>query len=181
MVPSTPEDAAGLLWTALAAEDPTIVLLPKHLIRKPVAVNQTVPAIPFGKAKICQPGSDVTLVTWGNCVEICLDAAAPLADNISVEIIDLRSIIPWDREAIVDSLKKTGRLVVVQEDVQSASIGQMLISELSTADESFFTLLNAPKLVSRPDVHIGYNPILEYAALPSIEDVKTALQATMDN
>lgn len=181
VVPSTPEDAAGLLWTALSAEDPTIVLLPKHLIRKPVEVEESIPAIPFGKAKICQAGSDVTLVAWGNCVELALDAANQLADTMSVEVLDLRSILPWDREAIVESLKKTGRLVVVQEDVRTASVGQMIISELTTAEDSFFTLLNSPELVSRPDVHIGYNPVLEYEALPSVDDIKNALQTTMDD
>ncbi|MEM8733392.1 MAG: thiamine pyrophosphate-dependent enzyme [Planctomycetota bacterium] len=180
VVPSTPEDAAGLLWTALAAEDPTIVLLPKHLIRRPVEVDQDLPAIPFGKAKVCREGTDVTLVAWGNCIELATDAANQLASSISVEVIDLRSIVPWDRETIAESLKKTGRLVVVQEDVQTASVGQMIISELTTANDSFFTLLNSPKLVSRPDVHIGYNPILEYAALPSVDDVTAAVQATMD-
>lgn len=180
VIPSTPEDAAGLLWTALAANDPTIFLLPKHLIRKPVEVDEDLPAIPFGKARIRKKGTDVTLVTWANCVELSLEVAEQLRDEVSVEVIDLRSIQPWDRETITQSLKKTGRLVVVQEDARSCSAGQMLISELTATDETFYSLLNAPKLVSRPDVHIGYNPVYEYAALPSIDDITDAVRTVMD-
>jgi len=181
VIPSTPEDAAGLMWTALAAEDPTIVLLPKHLIRQQVSVDRNIPPVPFGKARIRQAGSDVTLVTWANCVELSLQVAAQMADDVSVEVIDLRSLQPWDRDTVAASLAKTGRLVVVQEDAASCSAGQMLISELTSRDDSFYSLLSAPRLVSRPDVHIGYNPIYEYAALPSIEDISTAIRCVMDN
>lgn len=181
VIPSTPEDAAGLMWTALAAEDPTIVLLPKHLIRQQVSVDRHIPPVPFGKARIRQAGSDVTLVTWANCVELSLQVAAQLADDVSVEVIDLRSLQPWDRETVAASLARTGRLVVVQEDAESCSAGQMLISELTSRDDSFYSLLSAPRLVSRPDVHIGYNPIYEYAALPSVDDITTAIRSVMDN
>lgn len=181
VVPSTPEDAAGLMWTALAADDPTIVLLPKHLIRKQVFVDHDVPPVPFGQARIRRPGADVTLVTWANCVELCLEVAETVEAEVSVEVIDLRSLQPWDREAVVASMQKTGRLVVVQEDAQSCSAGQMIISELASHDDSFYTLLSSPRLVSRPDVHIGYNPVLEYAALPSADDVVEAIRSVMEN
>ena len=181
VIPSTPEDASGLLWTALSAEDPTIVLLPKHLIRQPVHVDENLPAVPFGKARIRRQGNDVTLVTWGNCVELSLEVASQLDADISIEIIDLRSIQPWDRDTLKESLKKTGRLVVVQEDAQSCSVGQMIISELTSAEDSFYSLLESPKLVSRPDVHIGYNPIFEYAALPSADEIVAAVRDVMDN
>lgn len=179
VIPSTSEDAAGLLWTALAAEDPTIFLLPKHLIRQPVVVDDDLPAVPFGKARIRRAGTDVTLVTWANCVELSLEVASQLAEQVSVEVIDLRSIQPWDRDAISESLAKTGRLVVVQEDARSCSAGQMIISEMTADDNSFFSLVNAPRLVSRPDVHIGYNPIYEYAALPSIDDITDAVRGVI--
>ena len=181
VIPSTPEDASGLLWTALSAEDPTIVLLPKHLIRQPVHVDENLPAVPFGKARIRRQGNDVTLVTWGNCVELSLEVASQLEADISIEIIDLRSIQPWDRDTLKESLKKTGRLVVVQEDAQSCSVGQMIISELTSAEDSFYSLVESPKLVSRPDVHIGYNPIFEYAALPSADEIVAAVRDVMDN
>ena len=94
---------------------------------------------------------------------------------MSVEIIDLRTILPWDREAVQESLEKTGRLVVVQEDSQSCSVGPMLISEITTNPQSWDTLMSLPQLVSRPDVHIGFNPIYEFAALPSADDVIAAI------
>lgn len=181
VIPSTPEDAAGLLWTALAADDPTIILLPKHLIRQQVPVARHVPAVPFGRARTRREGTDVTLVTWANCVELALEVAAELSDEVSVEVIDLRSLQPWDREAIAASLARTGRLVVVQEDAESCSAGQMIISDLTSHDDSFYSLLSAPRLVSRPDVHIGYNPIYEYAALPATTDITAAVRAVMDN
>ena len=180
VVPSTPEDAAGLTWTAMHANDSTIVLLPKHMIRQPVHVPADVEAVPFGKARLRRAGTDVTLVAWGNGMELALQAADQLREHISVEVIDLRSIQPWDREAIGQSLAKTGRLVIVQEDGRSCSIGQMIISELSQRGETWYTFLSPPQLVSKPDVHIGFNPVLEYAALPSLEEVMAAIRQTME-
>lgn len=178
VVPSTPEDAAGLMWTAMHAEDPTIYLIPKHLFRQPIPV-QNVEPVPFGKARVRREGTDVTLVAWGNCMEQALDAAEKLAEDCSVEVIDLRSIVPWDRETIGRSLQKTGRLVIVQEDSRTCSIGQMIISEMSNSAETWYSFLSPPKLVSKPDVYIGYNPIYEYAALPSTMDVVRAVYQTI--
>lgn len=179
VVPSTPEDASGLLWTAMHAEDPTLVLLPKHLIRQPAVAPDQAQAVPFGKARVRQEGTDVTLVCWGNCVEIAEQSVKQLGGDVSVEVIDLRSIQPWDQETIAASLAKTGRLVVVQEDSESCSVGQMIISTMSAQTDSFYSYLSAPRLVSKPDVHIGYNPIYEYAALPSADDVTEAIRACM--
>ncbi len=180
VIPSTPEDAAGLLWTAIQAEDPTIFLLPKHLIRQPVFVDENVPAVPFGKARIRRSGDDVTLVSWANCLELSLQVAEQLSDKLSVEVIDLRSIQPWDKDCIAQSLARTGRLVVVQEDCESCSAGQMIISEMTSNDDSFYSLTSAPRLVSKPDVHIGFNPIYEYGALPSVDDVTDAIHSVME-
>ncbi len=179
VIPSTPEDAAGLLSTAMAADDPTIVLLPKHLIRQQFHVGENVTAVPFGKARIRSEGSDVTIVSWGNCLEIVLQAVDQLAPGLAAEVIDLRSIQPWDKETIQRSVEKTGRLVVVQEDSESCSVGQMIISELTSNEESWYSFSSAPQLVSKPDVHIGFNPVYEYAALPSVEQVLLAIQTVM--
>ena len=181
VIPSTPEDAAGLLWTAMKAEDPTIFLLPKHLVRQPVHVDENVPAVPFGKARIRREGSDVTLVTWANCLELSLQVADQLSEEMSVEVIDLRSIQPWDRDTVLASLARTGRLVVVQEDSESCSVGQMIISEMTSSQDSFYSLTSAPRLVSKPDVHIGYNPICEYGALPSLEEITEAVRSVMED
>lgn len=179
VVPSTPEDAAGLMWTAMHAEDPTIFLIPKHLVRQQMEVGEVVP-VEFGKARIRRDGSDVTLVSWGNCIELALQAAERLGNQCSIEVIDLRSIQPWDRQTIADSLAKTGRLVVVQEDGESCSVGQMIISEMTSSQSNWYNFVSPPQLVSKPDVHIGYNPIYEYAALPALEDVVEAIESVME-
>jgi 2-oxoisovalerate dehydrogenase E1 component len=134
----------------------------------------------MGSAKIRRSGKDVTLVTWGNCVEIAEAAADLLRDEISVEIIDLRCIQPWDRQMIARSLQDSGRLVVVQEDGRSCSVGQMIISEILSDPGSFYQLLSPPQLVSKCDVPIGYNPIYEFTALPDQQRVVAALHAVME-
>ncbi len=181
VVPSTPEDATALMWTAMHAGDPTLFLIPKHMFRQQMETPQSIPAVGFGQARIRRAGDDVTLVTWGNCIELAFAAADHLANSVSVEIIDLRSIQPWDRQTIVDSLAKTGRLVVVQEDGRSCSVGQMIISEILGDAESFNLFVSAPQLVSKPDVPIGYNPIYEYAALPDTDQVIAAINNTMED
>jgi 2-oxoisovalerate dehydrogenase E1 component len=98
-----------------------------------------------------------------------------------VEVIDLRSIVPWDKETIAESVEKTGRLVVVHEDGKSCSVGQMIISELTGDPDSFCNFVSSPQLVAKPDVHIGYNPIYEYAALPSTDEVIEAIQLTLED
>jgi 2-oxoisovalerate dehydrogenase E1 component len=180
VVPSTPEDAAGLMWTAMHSEDPTIFLVPKHLFRQQMQVGETVPPVPFESARVRQEGTDVTMVAWGNGIEVAMAAAKEAEDVASVEVIDLRSIQPWDKHTVQQSLEKTGRLIVIQEDNESCSVGQMVISSLTSDTESWYSFVSAPQLVSRPDVHIGYNPILEYAALPSIADVVGAIEKVME-
>ncbi len=180
VVPSTPEDAAGLMWTAMHSEDPTIFLVPKHLFRQQMEVAADVPPVPFESARIRQEGKDVTMVAWGNGIEVAMAAAKEVEDVASVEVIDLRSIQPWDKHTLQQSLEKTGRLIVVQEDNESCSVGQMIISTLTGDPESWYSFVSPPQLVSRPDVHIGYNPIYEYAALPAIADVVQAIEKVME-
>lgn len=175
-IPSTPEDAAGLFWSSIHSDDPCFVLVPKHIFRKRVDV-QSVEPVPFGKARIVREGSDVTLVTYGNTIELAEEAAAKT--GASVEIIDLRSIVPIDYDAIVKSVEKTGRLVVLHEDTHTCGIGQAVIAEMIRVPERFNLFLSPPQLVARPDVHIGYNPIYEYAALPSTQQVLDAIEVVM--
>jgi 2-oxoisovalerate dehydrogenase E1 component len=137
-------------------------------------------AVPFGKAQIVRHGKDVTVVAWGNTVELVEEVANYLEEAISVEIIDLRSIVPCDYETIIRSLEKTGRLVVVQEDVRTCGFAQAIIAEITSNPDHFHLLLSAPQLVSRPDVHIGFNPIYEYAALPDTAQIEQAIRATME-
>ena len=175
-IPSNPEDAAGLLWTAMHCEDPTFVLIPKHLLWAEHESIHPVRAVSLGEARVHQAGADVTVVAWGNTMEKSVEALARLGDRISVELIDLRSISPWDRETIERSVRKTGRLVVVQEDTENCSVGQMIISHVTSQAELWETMISPPILVSKGNVMIGYNPIYEYAALPDVERITEAIR-----
>lgn len=177
-IPSTPEDAAGLFWSAMHSDDPCFIFVPKHVFRKRVDVK-TVEAVPFGSAKVQREGSDVTVVSWGNCLELAHAAADQLAAEASVEVIDLRSIVPCDYATVVKSLEKSGRLVVVQEDTRTCGFGQALVAEIVGNPEWFSLLWSSPQLVSRGDVHIGFNPIYEYAALPDLDEVVAAIRRAM--
>src|SRR5437667_921489 len=179
VIPSTPEDAAGLLWTAMQSEDPVIFLIPKHLLWAEHESQQPVRAVPLGQARRRSDGSDVTLVAWRNTIEKSLEAIAKIGNSTSVELIDLRSIVPWDKAAIEESVRKTRRLVVVQEDTENCSVGQMLISHIASAPELWNEMISPPVLVSKANVMIGYNPIYEYAALPDVDRIVSAIQRSV--
>ena len=177
-IPSTPEDAAGILWTSIHGDDPAFILIPKHIFRMQREVTDIKP-VPFGKARIVQAGSDVTIVTYGNTIELVEDAIKQCG-NVSCEIIDLLSIVPCDYETITNSVDKTGRLVVVHEDTRTCGFGESIISNMVSVPERFNLFLSPPQLVCRDDVHIGYNPIYEYAALPDIQQVIDAINVVME-
>src|SRR5712675_2066420 len=179
VIPSSPADAAGLLWTAMHGEDPVIFLIPKHLLWAEHEYAEPIRAVPLARARQCTNGSDVTVIAWGNTIEKSLEAIAKIDNEISVELIDLRSIVPWDKAAIEDSVHKTRRLVVVQEDTENCSVGQMIISHVTGTPGLWNELLSPPILVSKPNVVIGYNPIYEYAALPDVERIVTAIRRSI--
>ena len=179
VIPSTPADAAGLLWTAMHTEDPVIFLVAKHLLWAEHEYTEPINAVPLGKARNVREGSDVTLVAWGNTIEKSLEALNKIGNEISVELIDLRSIVPWDAAAIEESVRKTHRLIVVQEDTENCSVGQMIISHVTGNPGLWNQLLSPPVLVSKPNVVIGYNPIYEYAALPDVERIVTAIRRSV--
>ena len=179
VIPSTPDDAAGLLWTAMHCEDPVIFLIPKHMFWAEQESTEAIRAVPLGRARKRAEGGDVTLVAWGNTVEKALEAMAEMGSDASVELIDLRSIVPWDREMVEQSVRKTGRLVVVQEDTENCSVGQMIISTLISNADLWNAMTSPPILVSKGNVMIGYNPIYEYAALPDKERIIAAIRATV--
>src|SRR5436189_414242 len=176
VIPSTPEDAAGLLWTAMHAEDPVLFLIPKHMFWAERESKEPVRAVPFGQARKLRDGSDVTLVAWGNTVEKSLEALGKIDHEVSVEFFDLRSIMPWDKESIAASVHKTGRLVVVQEDTENCSVGQMIITHITSQPDLWSEMVSPPILVSKTNVMIGYNPIYEYAALPDVERIVAAIR-----
>ncbi len=179
VIPSTPKDAAGLLWTSMHAEDPVIFLIPKHLLWAEHEYAEPIRAVPLGQACRRTRGSDLTLVAWGNTIEKSLEAIARIEHEISVELIDLRSIMPWDRNTIEESVQKTRRLVVVQEDTENCSVGQMIISHMTGKLELWNEMISPPILVSKANVMIGYNPIYEYSALPDVERIVAALKRSV--
>src|SRR5213596_703246 len=176
VIPSTPADAAGLLWTAMHGDDPVIFLIPKHLLWAEHEYAEPIRSVPLGRARQCTSGSDVTVVAWGNTIEKSLEAIAKIDNETSVELIDLRSIVPWDKAAIENSVSKTRRLVVVQEDTENCSVGQMIISHVTSRPELWNAMISPPVLVSKANVMIGYNPIYEYAALPDVERIVAAIR-----
>jgi 2-oxoisovalerate dehydrogenase E1 component len=179
VIPSTPEDASGLLWTAMHCEDPVLFLIPKHMFWAERESTEPIRAIPFGQARTHQHGSDLTLVAWGNTVEKSLEALAKIDNQTSVELIDLRSIVPWDKAAIEESVRKTGRLVIVQEDTENCSVGQMIITHIASQPDLWNAMISPPILVSKGNVMIGYNPIYEYAALPDVGRIVAAIQKSV--
>lgn len=181
VIPSTPTDAAGLFWTALHGEDPTIILLPKHLMWAEQSNPENVTPVPLGKARMVHEGELLTLVTWGNCVELVEETLEGMDTELDIELIDLRSIAPWDREAIAASVRKTGRLMIVQEDNISTSVGQMIVAEMCSERTVLEALKAPPVIVSKADVHVGFNPIYEYAALPDSERIQAALDYLLSN
>jgi len=179
-IPSTPEDIAGLFWAAIQDDDPTMFLIPKHIFRVRMPV-QAYRAIPFGKAAIRREGTDVTVVAWGNTLELAFQAAEQFAQQgVSLEIIDPRTLVPFDWETVEGSLAKTGRLVVIHEDNRTCGFGQAIITEMTSVPERFNLLLSPPQLVARYDVHIPFCPELEYAVLPDLARVMRAIQTTLE-
>ncbi|MGF1677915.1 MAG: thiamine pyrophosphate-dependent enzyme [Candidatus Methylacidiphilales bacterium] len=179
VVPSTPEDAAGLMMTAMKSEDPTIFLIPKHLLRARLGAPEKIRPIAFGSGRQVREGWDITVVAWGNTVEQVMLALEGQEERLSADVIDLRSIMPWDRDLVKASVLRTGRLMVVQEDNRSSSVGQMIIQELLEDKEVFESLKQPPRLLSRADVHVGFHPNYEWGVLPLAEQIRTVLMTVL--
>jgi 2-oxoisovalerate dehydrogenase E1 component len=182
--PATALDANGLLRTAIRCDDPVIFLEHKHLYRQTYNKGRNPGPnymIPFGKAKTVRPGRDLTVVTYGATVQRALVAANQVADpehgGIEVEVIDLRSLSPWDREAVFESVRRTSRVVVAYEDSISWGYGAEIAAAI--ADECF-PWLDAPvKRVASTDTFVGYAPQLEDAILPQVDDFVRAYREVM--
>ncbi len=170
--PSFADDAAGLLRTSLRSEGPTMFLEPKALYNDPAAEAYYPDdfVVPFGKAQIRREGSDLTMITFGNTTHQCLVAAEKLSlEGYDVEVIDLRSLIPLDKETILESVKKTNRALLVHEDKVFGGFGGELAATI--ADEAF-EYLDAPlKRVGSTFTPVGFNRILEKAILPNTDKI----------
>jgi 2-oxoisovalerate dehydrogenase E1 component len=177
--PATALDANGLLRTAIRCEDPVIFLEHKHLYRQTynkAAYPGPNFMIPFGKARKVREGTDVTIVTYGATVQRSLAAANQLAEEggPNAEVIDLRSLSPWDQEAVYASVKKTSRVIVVYEDSISWGYGAEIAARIA---DDCFAWLDAPvKRVASTDTWVGYAPRLEDAILPQIDTIRSAIQ-----
>ena len=178
VMPSNAQDAAGLLRTAIRCDDPVLFLEHKRLYRESYG-RAPYPGsdytIPFGKAKIVRAGTDVTLVTYGAVVPRALQAALRLErdEDISAEVIDLRSLSPYDFDAIAESVRKTNRVIVAHEDMRSWGFGAELAARI--ADELFHDLDAPVRRVASRDTFVAYQPVLEDAILPQPEDLFRAM------
>jgi 2-oxoisovalerate dehydrogenase E1 component len=182
LMPSRARDAVGLLRTAFQCSDPVLFLEHKHLLRQPYT-RDPFPSkgfqIPLGRAAVVQPGTDLTIVTYGATVEKSRQAAATLAaeQGASVEILDLRSLVPWDRERVAESVARTGRVMVVHEDTYTCGFGAEVAAWVG---EHCFGDLDAPvRRVAATDTLVAYEPTLEHAILPQVSDIVAAGEATL--
>ncbi len=175
--PSTPSDAKGLMKAAIRDEDCVLFFEHKYLYRR---IKETMPegdhVVPIGKARTAREGTDVSIVTYAATVHKALEAAERLQqeDSISVEVIDLRSLLPMDDEAIVATVRKTNRLLVVHEDTRTGGMAGEIAARVN---ELAFEWLDAPVLrVTAHDVPLPYAPPLEDFVLPQVDDIVTAVR-----
>ncbi len=176
--PSFADDAAGLLRSAMRSKGLTLFLEPKALYNAPKAATPIPEGfeVPFGKARVRRLGTDISIVTYGNTTHMCIEAAEILEKEmgISIEVIDIRSLIPLDKETILTSIKKTNKVLVVHEDKVFGGFGGELASVIS--DEAF-EFLDAPvKRIGSTYTPVGFNRILEAAILPNTEKIIAALK-----
>jgi pyruvate/2-oxoglutarate/acetoin dehydrogenase E1 component len=172
VAPSTAEDAKGLIAAAIRDPNPVVYMEHKHLYRR---VRGDVPEgryeTPLGQARVAREGEDMTVITYGAMVLTALEATEDL-DGASVEVLDLRSLYPYDRDAVLTSVRKTSKVVLVQEATRSCGVAAEIAALI--AEEAFDDLDGPVVRVTTPDVPIPFSPPLERAVLPQVEDVEEA-------
>ncbi len=177
-IPSNAADAAGLLRAAMRGADPTIFFEHRSLLMTSDG-SAHYPGddyvLPFGRAAVRTTGSDLTLVTWGALVHRCVEAAGRFGER--VEVIDLRTIAPWDRACVLDSVRKTGRCVIAHEDNLTAGFGAEIAA--TVAHETFWQLDAPVDRIAVEDVPMPYHPVLLEAVLPSVDRIAERIEATL--
>jgi pyruvate/2-oxoglutarate/acetoin dehydrogenase E1 component len=172
--PATPEDAKGLLVSAIEDPNPVLFFEHKHLYRR---IKGEVPderyTTPIGEARIHQAGEDISVITWGAMVYTATEAAQKV-DDVSVEIVDLRSVLPWDKEAVLASVRKTSKVLVLHEDTRTGGFGAEIAATI--AEEAFEDLDAPVKRIAAPDSPVPFSPALEAAFIPQVDDVVTGLR-----
>ena len=174
-VPSNAEDAVGLLRTALRGNDPTIYFEHRAMLdgawaRRPYPGDDFV--VPFGVARTVRPGTELSIVTWGAMVERCEQAAA--ASRVDVEVLDLRTLSPWDKSAVLASVTKTRRCLIVHEDNLTAGFGAEIAAVL--AKDAFFNLDAPIERLTMPDIPSPHSPVLLEVAVPSVARITRKIQ-----
>jgi pyruvate/2-oxoglutarate/acetoin dehydrogenase E1 component len=177
VAPSSAADAKGLLHAAIRDPNPVCYMEHKHLYRR---IKGEVPdgehTVEFGRARIHREGTDLTIVTYGAMVFTAEEAADAVAekDGTSVEIVDLRTVTPWDRQAVLDSVAKTSKVIVLHEDTHTSGFGAEIAATIA---EEAFELLDGPVVrVTAPDSPVPFSPPLEKAFLPQVADVAAAIE-----
>jgi pyruvate dehydrogenase E1 component beta subunit len=174
VVPSTPADAKGLLTAAIRDDDPVICIESAGLYASKGPVPEGEYVVPLGKADVKRAGSDITLITYGKTVQDSLDAAEQLAGEVDVEVLDLRSVVPWDAEAMIESVARTQRAIVVHQAVQRFGVGAEIAAWLT---QELWGTLEAPVArVGGEYTPVPYSPGLEAAHLPSPDRIAQAVR-----
>src|SRR5438128_315660 len=174
--PATPEDAKGLLISAIEDPNPVLFFEHKHLYRR---IKGEVPeeryTVPIGKARTHRLGKDISVITWGAMVFTAEEAAQQLEnDGVSVEVLDLRSVVPWDKAAVLDSVRKTSKVLVLHEDTHTGGFGAEIAATI--AEEAFEDLDAPVKRITAPDSPVPFSPPLEKAFIPQVADGAAAVE-----
>jgi 2-oxoisovalerate dehydrogenase E1 component beta subunit len=177
--PATVYDAKGLLKAAIRDPDPVLYLEPKYLYRR---IKDEIPAddyvVPIGKGVIRRPGRDITVATYGTMLYVALESAHQLErEGISLEIIDLRSLLPFDEDMVMTSVKKTGRLILLHEDTLTGGLGGEIAARV--VDQAFLYLEAPIKRITAPDTPVPFAPPLEEFFLPKSSDVNRVARELM--
>ena len=178
-VPSTPADVAGLLRGAIRCDDPVVFMEHKNLWGIEGEVPPDDHIVPLGKARTVTPGEHLTIVSWSAMVHTCADAVARLAaEGVSAELIDLRTLWPWDKEAVYGSVGRTGRLLIVQEAVSVSGFGAEIAASVA---QDLFAALRAPiRRLGAPRIPISYAPPLEDVVRVGVENIVAAARSLVE-